>query len=136
MAHWRSSRPSSVDAAAFFLCLLGAVLLWLAAAFLAPAWSHSWYDGACCSGRDCFEVTKKAGTGEVTLTRTGYNVVIRRLPAQLGGAALDPPFQTHVEQANTRRSQDEFPHACLYVVANEAGTGFGLRCLYVPDLGS
>jgi hypothetical protein len=135
MAHWRSSRPSSVDAAAFFLCLLGAVLLWLAAAFLAPAWSHSWYDGACCSGKDCFELSKATGYGEAELTRTGYNVVVRRLPPQLGGFAIEPPLRYHVVQSNTRASQDEHAHVCLYPTP-EGPQPLDLRCLYVPAIGT
>ena len=93
--------------------------------------AHSWYEPACCSGQDCFELPKR----DVTATRTGYNVVIRQLPPQLGGGALNPPLRYHVVHSNTKPSGDDSPHACLRPQMSEEGQPWTLICLYVPAEG-
>lgn len=94
-------------------------LIWLAmlvAAFVlaARAEAHHWYDGDCCSGKDC----RPAKPGEVTLAPAGGGWLVRSL-----GAVM--PFAS----PNLRRSRDLRFHICT-------PDNRTLRCLYAPPPGS
>lgn len=87
--------------------LVPLLLLWGAA----PAQAHSWYDGTCCSEKDCRPVK----LGEVKLQGDGWLVV----PT---GELL--PFN----DIRLKHSRDPLMHRCLYVNGNT-------RCLYVATPG-
>jgi hypothetical protein len=74
------------------------------------AWSHSWYDGYCCSERDC----RQTVTREVERRDEGWFVAIT-------GETI--PF----DDKRIRHSLDPFIHVCLM--------GQKIRCLYIPDAG-
>jgi hypothetical protein len=124
MAHWRSSRIAGPDSAAAALVLLGgiALALWLLAGVFSPVKAHSWYDGACCSERDCFELKP----GAVTITRTGYNIQI---------VVNGVPLHFTAAQSESKTSQDEHYHICLMPTPN-GEQPFGMRCFYAPPLGA
>jgi hypothetical protein len=119
----RSYRPVPDSApAALALLLWVAFAIWVLAWAILPAQAHSWYDGACCSERDCFELKP----GAVTITRTGYmiQIVVNGVPLHFTAA-----------QSESKTSQDEHYHICLMPTPN-GEQPFGMRCFYAPPLGA
>ena len=96
--------------------------LLLAAALLLCS-AHSWYDYACCSDKDCFELPD----GSVRVTKTGYYVTL---------SVNGHPLQLHIAQSEAKPSQDEHYHICLMPTYGEAAEQpFTARCFYAPPLG-
>jgi hypothetical protein len=107
----------------------------LLALLASPASAHSWYEGSCCSGRDCAPIRVDA----VEVTPDGYLVTVepgdhpfitertqqlyRYVDAQPGATTVDG-----VPEA--RQGQDEHYHLC---VGERTGR---LLCLYVPETGA
>lgn len=97
----------------------------LALALIAtPAFSHSWYDTACCSGKDCTPV----GIGIVTPSRDGWHISIRPGDHPLVTFNIDEiiPF----DDPRIRDSQDLNAHVCIHPYYHT------LQCVYVPAFGS
>ena len=93
------------------------LLLWT----LWPVHAHDWYDGACCSGQDCFPVP----FGAVKTTPAGWQIMETGEIIPYG-------------DSRERWSQDSGFHRCVipttpYTVRQ--GTAGRTRCLYVPSGG-
>lgn len=106
--------------------VLVAIILFYASIFLlvlnTPARAHSWYDPACCSGKDC----APAPVGSVVATRDGWRVHIE--PGEhpmLGDMSFDAviPYDSH----GIKESQDSQFHICI-----SGGPDPRYLCLYVP----
>jgi hypothetical protein len=88
-----------------------AVLAAVIALLPAPALSHSWYDGDCCSEKDCAEIP--------------FVQTPRIVP---GGYILHDGTWVGVDDKKRRDSKDARWHRCEH-------PRFGFRCLYVPNGG-
>ncbi|PNW26771.1 UNVERIFIED_CONTAM: hypothetical protein BEN50_21550 [Euhalothece sp. KZN 001] len=104
------------------------------AAFAAPAAAHDWYDGWCCSGKDC----APAAEGAVRIGSDGYHITVRpgehpMVPDSADPLELHAPFRSADEfGTQVMPSRDARFHICL--VPHSFG-GIEFRCFYVP-LGS
>lgn len=76
------------------------------------AYSHSWYDPICCSGRDC----EPLPDGAVTMVQGGYHV------KYTGKMGFNVDVVVPYEKA--KASKDEKYHGCA--------TAERFLCLYVP----
>ena len=103
------------------------VLIWLlvlagivVAFHVTPAFAHSWYDGACCSDKDCAPIPREY----VTERKDGYEV---HIPAG-GHPLVDEPLDAFVPYGDSkdRRSHDANFHGCISAYSGK------LICLYSP----
>lgn len=106
---------------------LGALAAGFAPVLARQAAAHSWYDFACCSGRDCapapvHAVSEERGGWRVTLQPGEHPMVPAGSPARTWLIAFNDP--------RIRKSRDGAFHPCV------AHVGGDLLCLYVPPEGS
>ena len=85
----------------------GAVVLTLLAS---SAHAHSWYDGRCCSGRDC------------------HPVPCDQLSQDTDGSVTFRPTGVHVFRENVLPSQDAQCHLCTSKPGRNEGYGY---CAYI-----
>jgi hypothetical protein len=98
------------------------VMLVALAIYATKAFAHSWYDPACCSGRDCAPIPVSA----LKLT-AGGTYVLTLSPGQ--HPMVTETRSYYISEARVRRSQDGDVHACI------DPTGRLLLCLYMPEAG-
>ena len=83
------------------------------------------YDGYCCNGDahsgDCQQIS----TRHVRITSRGYEIFLGPGDHRM----ITRPHHFTMPQSETRRSQDEEYHLCLYPTEDT------LRCFYAPDMG-
>lgn len=131
---WRDPEDPPTDAKtlrAAWVCYTIVIVLALVLAAL-PAFAHSWYSEACCSGEDCAPIARD----RVTWTKTGWRVELR---------AGDHPMLTGADGFvevipfdEALPSMDSDFHACV----NRPSPGWQqierVICLYVPmgDVGA
>lgn len=100
---------------------LFSLLVWagITYALVSASWGHSWYDGECCSEKDCRQTT----LGEVERHDDGWYIAPLKLTVPFGDSRI-------------RHSLDPLIHIC----EAEGGHTNGLqnpptlRCLYIPDV--
>ena len=90
-----------------------------------PVGAHSWYDGDCCSGKDCAQIE----LSNVKWTTEGWHVVIEpgQHPMVTRGLDVVVPFGSE----DIKPSQDQHFHACISPGTPDHREEF-LLCLYVP----
>jgi hypothetical protein len=112
-------------------CYAMAILCIIALAAL-PAFAHSWYSTACCSGEDCAPIARD----RVTWTKTGWRVELRQGDHPM--LTTGDGFVEIVPFDEALPSLDSDFHACV----NRPAPGWQqierVICLYVPlgDVGA
>ena len=98
---------------------MSSVVFWLF--MVGGAHAHSWYDPACCSGKDCAPIPSHT----VTVTPDGYHVRLEPGDHPLVTSVVDVvvPFEAVMP------SQDEHYHACVSMGSPSADPS--VLCLYV-----
>ena len=82
--------------------------------------AHEFYDGWCCSDKDCGELKDS----DVKLTPQGY---LLKFNGEL------------IEYGKERKSKDGRYHRCVLPTATDKGGPYGMgksRCFYAPDVGA
>lgn len=81
-----------------------------------PAWAHSWYEPACCSGQDCRQVPA------------------RDVRENADGSWTYLPEGLLFSADRVRESQDEAVHVCIseHPEGEAGGKRRVPRCLYLP----
>jgi hypothetical protein len=113
-----------MERAAVFIALLCCVAL-----LALPAFSHSWYSQACCSGMDCAPIPASA------ITETKGGRIIELAPGD-HPMVTTHPFQEFIPFSKGRTSQDGDYHACVRAeTPSQVTPPERIICLYVPNPG-
>jgi hypothetical protein len=112
------------------IVIIGVLLgIWLYLTGRAEA--HEWYDGSCCSEKDCFQTVLR----EVKRTDAGWEVTINRTLEN--GLAINLVETIPYSDPRVRRSLDPLIHACVMPtkwVGLKPSEWNAIRCLYIPEV--
>jgi hypothetical protein len=93
------------------------------------AYSHSWYDAACCNERDCQPVEPHV----VTPVSGGWLIQVK--PGDHKFAKDVRSWLVPYNSAKVKRSRDDQYHVCLSPYVNPETNIQSLYCVYIPYQG-
>lgn len=105
------------------IVMLGGIIATL---WYSEASSHDWYEPACCSDKDCAQITFEAVTHNADGSYT-LNLAPGEHPMVPEGGSFNVPMKEYGMQRH-RPSQDGYFHACILPSSRT------VACLYIPAL--